>query len=82
VIGNTTPYGVLIWPTYTERSLTVTLYSTRYATGEQTAQSEAPFGPNGCKRVTTERTRHFVDGTAKVDKVYAVYRPSEGVQCR
>ncbi|MEN3273346.1 MAG: hypothetical protein V7636_2107 [Actinomycetota bacterium] len=82
VIGNSSPYGVLIWPTYTERSLTVSLYSTRYATGEQTAQAQAPFGSNGCTRVTTERTRHFVDGTTKVDKVYAVYRPSEGVQCR
>ena len=82
VLGNSTPYGVLIWPTYTDRSLTVTLYSTRFATGEQTGQSKAPFGPNGCTRVTTERTRRFVDGTTKVDKVYAVYRPSEGVQCR
>jgi vancomycin resistance protein YoaR len=82
VIGNSTPYGILVWPTYTDTSLTVTLYSTRYASGEQTAQSQAPFGPNGCTRVTTERTRHFVDGTTKVDKVYAVYRPSEGVQCR
>jgi vancomycin resistance protein YoaR len=82
VIGNSTPYGVLIWPTYTSTSLTVSLYSTRYATGEQTAQSQAPYGSNGCTRVTTERTRHFVDGTTKVDKVYAVYRPSEGVQCR
>jgi vancomycin resistance protein YoaR len=82
VIGNSTPYGVLIWPTYTGTSLTVTLYSTTYAHGEQTAQSQAPTGPNGCVRVTTERTRTYVDGTTKTDKVYAVYRPSEGVQCR
>ncbi len=81
VIGNSTPYGVLIWPTYTGTSLTVSLYSTRYATGEQTGQTKAPFGSHGCTRVTTERTRHFVDGTTRVDKVYAVYRPSEGVQC-
>ncbi|MBW3644771.1 MAG: VanW family protein, partial [Actinobacteria bacterium] len=38
VIENTTPHGVLIWPTYTDSSITVTLYSTRYATGEQTGQ--------------------------------------------
>jgi vancomycin resistance protein YoaR len=81
VIGNSTPYGVLVWPTYTETSLTVTLYSTRFVHGEQAAQSQAPVGPNGCIRVTTERTRTYVDGTTKKDKVYAVYRPSEGVQC-
>ncbi len=32
-IENNTPYGVLIWPTYTETSITVHLYSTRFATG-------------------------------------------------
>ena len=29
-IKNTTPYGVLIWPTYTDTSITVHLYSTHY----------------------------------------------------
>lgn len=81
VIGNSTPHGVLIWPTYTDTSLTITLYSTKYAHGEQTAQSEAPVGVAGCKRVTTTRTRTYVGGDTKVDKVYAVYRPAEGVQC-
>jgi vancomycin resistance protein YoaR len=81
VIGNSTPYGVLIWTSYTDTSLTVTLYSTRYAHGEQTAQSEAPVGSAGCKRVTTTRTRTYVDGHTDTDKVYAVYRPAEGVQC-
>ena len=81
VIGNETPHGVLIWPTYTDTSLTVTLYSTRYARGEQTAQSEAPVGVAGCTRVTTERTRTYVDGRTEVDKVYAVYRPGEGIKC-
>ena len=81
VIENSTPHGVLIWPSYTNTSVTVTLYSTRYARGEQTGQTEAPVGTAGCKRVTTERTRTYVDGHTAVDKVYAVYRPSEGVQC-
>lgn len=79
VIENDTPYGVLIWPTYTDTSLTVTLYSTPYATGEQTDQSEAPAG--NCTRVTTERTRTYVDGRTDVDEVYATYRPEEGVDC-
>ncbi|MCU1378752.1 MAG: hypothetical protein JWN29_1735 [Acidimicrobiales bacterium] len=79
VISNTTPYGVLIDTSYTSTTLTVTLWSTKYATGAQTAQSEAPLG--NCKRVTTERTRTYVDGHTKVDHVYATYRPAEGVKC-
>ncbi len=79
VIENNTPYGVLLWPTYTPSSVTMTLYSTPFATGEQTAQSERPAGE--CTRVTTERTRTFVDGRTEVDEVYATYRPEEGVDC-
>ena len=30
---NNTPYGIMIWTSYTDTSLTVTLYSTPYATG-------------------------------------------------
>lgn len=81
VISNTTPYGVLIDTSYTSTSLTVTLWSTRYATGAQTNQSESPVGTSGCKRVKTERTRTYVDGRTKVDNVYATYRPAEGVRC-
>jgi vancomycin resistance protein YoaR len=81
VIANTTPYGVLVDTSYTGTSLTITLWSTRYATGAQTNQSRAPVGTNGCTRVKTERTRTYVDGHTKVDFVYATYRPKEGVQC-
>lgn len=81
-IGNPYDYGVLVWPTYTDTSLTVTLYSTRVARGEQTAQTMTPVGPNGCVRVKTERTRTYVsDGHTAKDAVFATYRPSEGVQC-
>ncbi len=78
-IKNTTPYGVLIWPSYTGTTITVTLYSTKYAEGQQTGQTEGPRGP--CTRVVTERTRSYVDGTTKKDRVFALYRPEEGVQC-
>ncbi len=57
-IHNETPYGVVIWPTYTNTSVTVSLYSTRYATGEQTAQNPS----SGCGKVTTTRTRTYADG--------------------
>ncbi|MDQ3385280.1 MAG: VanW family protein, partial [Actinomycetota bacterium] len=80
VIENPSPHGVLIWPTYTPSSVTVTLYSTPWARGEQTAQTEAPVG--ACTRVTTTRTRTFVaDGRTAEDKVFATYRPDEGVDC-
>lgn len=80
VVENPTPYGVLIWPTYTPSSVTVTLYSTPWARGEQTAQTEAPVG--ACTRVTTTRTRTFVaDGHTEEDEVFATYRPEEGIDC-
>ena len=79
-IRNNTPHGVLIWPTYTDRTIKVTLYSTRFVVGQQTGQSRAPSG--ACTRVTTERTRTWVaDGRQEVDKVVALYRPAEGVNC-
>lgn len=78
-IENTTPYGVLLWPTYTATSITVTLFSTQHVVGEQTGQSQAPMGR--CTKVTTVRTRTYADGTTKVDEVFATYRPGEGVDC-
>jgi vancomycin resistance protein YoaR len=79
-IENTSPYGVLIWPTYNDTSITVTLYSTKFAEVRQSGQSEAPRG--NCKRVRTERTRTFLaDGRTEVDAVFATYRPAEGVNC-
>lgn len=78
-IKNTTPHGILIWPAYNATSITVTLYSTKFVESTQSGQTEAPRGP--CTRVTTERTRRYLDGTTKVDKVFALYRPAEGVNC-
>jgi vancomycin resistance protein YoaR len=78
-IKNTTPYGVLIWTSYTKTTVTVTLYSTKYVDVEQTGYSEAPRGP--CLRVVTDRTRLYLDGTTKKDRTAALYRPEEGVQC-
>ncbi len=78
-IRNNTPYGVLLWPTYTDTSLTVTLYSTKWVSGEQTGQTTEPKGP--CTRYTTERTRTYVDGHTDTDKVYALYQPADGVKC-
>jgi len=71
-IVNNTPYGVLMWPTYTDTSITMHLYSTRFATGAQTGQST---GTNGsCTTVTTTRTRTFVDGHTENDQFSGYYR--------
>ena len=78
VVRNTTPYGILVWPTYTDTSITVSLYSTKFVNVEQSGQSERENGV--CTRVTTERTRTYLDGRVAVDEVGASYRP-EGLNC-
>jgi vancomycin resistance protein YoaR len=79
-LRNITPYGILIWPTYTDSSVTVSLYSTHFADASQSNQTTAPAGP--CTVVTTERTRHFVDGRTAVDHFTGRYAPAEGVKCQ
>ncbi|MGE3620555.1 MAG: VanW family protein [Acidimicrobiia bacterium] len=78
-IRNNTPYGVMIWTSYTNTSLTVTMYSTPYATAEQTGKSESMNG--NCRVVTTTRTRTFPDGRQENDTFRATYRPGEGQFC-
>lgn len=69
-IHNNTPYGVVIWPTYTSSSITIQLWSTKFATGAQTAQTASK---GRCGRVTTTRTRTFVDGHTDTQKYVANY---------
>ena len=76
---NNTPYGILIWTSYTDTSLTVTLYSTPYATAEQTGITEGRSGR--CRVVTTTRTRTFPDGRTETDTFRARYRPGPGQGC-
>jgi vancomycin resistance protein YoaR len=78
-IRNNTPHGVLIWPTYTGTSITVTMYSTKFVSGEQTNQTTEKKGV--CTAVTTERTRTYVDGRRTVDRFSGLYSPEEGVKC-
>jgi len=68
-ITNNTPYGVVIYPTYTNTSITVQLWSTRYAIGDQTAISKS----GGCGTVKVTRTRLFVDGHSDTDQFSADY---------
>ena len=78
-ITNDTPYGVMIWTSYTDSSITVTLYSTPYATAEQTGISQSPNG--ACTNVSTTRTRTYPDGRTETDTFRATYRPGEGETC-
>ncbi len=79
-IVNSTPYGVLIDTSYTGTSLTITMWSTPFASGEQTGISEG--GSGACDVVTTTRTRTYIDGRSpETDTFSATYRPGEGVSC-
>lgn len=79
-VKNTTPYGVLIWPTYTGTSLTVTLYSSRYFTSvTMSKQTSARQGT--CTAVTSERTRVRLTGEVLVDRTNARYRAGPGLNC-
>ena len=80
VLENNTPYGVMLWPTTNDDSITVRLYSTPWVLAEQTGQSTRTVGTT-CTRVTTERTRTYLeDGRTETDTVWAQYRP-EGLKC-
>jgi vancomycin resistance protein YoaR len=76
---NDTPYGILVWTSYTDSSLTVTLYSTPYGQAEQTNKVESMS--DQCRVVTTTRTITFPDGHKTTDQFKATYRPSAGVGC-
>jgi vancomycin resistance protein YoaR len=78
-IVNSTAYGVLVWPTYTDSSITVHLYSTHVVDVDAGATSDSRQG--NCTRVTQPRTRRYTDGRVEADSVFAVYRPGEGVNC-
>ena len=79
-VRNNSPYGVLVWPTYTGTSITVSLYSTRWV--EEVTQSNQTSTDRGpCKVVTTELTRRWLDGRTAVDRFTGLYAPEEGVSC-
>ena len=80
VVRNSTPYGILIWTSYTSTHIKVSMYSTPYVMSDQTGQTESARG--ACTRVVTERTRTYLDdGHSDTDTVFAVYRPGEGIFC-
>lgn len=77
---NNTPYSMLLWPTSTEESVTVQIYSTLHMTVSQSDQWTEE--EDLCVEVFTERTRAFADGTSTTDIVKALYQPDEGLNCQ
>ena len=69
-IRNDTPHGIVIWPSYTNTSITVQLWSTPWARGEETGKSKS----SGCGSVTTTRTITYPDGSTDNDSFRANYR--------
>ena len=76
---NDTPYGILVWSTSTDSSVTVTFYSTQHAFGQQTGQTEGRSG--NCTTVSTERTITYPDGRTATDSFNARYRDEGQTTC-
>lgn len=79
IVTNVTPYEILVWPTYTENSVTVTFFSTKWVDAWQSDQVQLVSEP--CTRVRTERTRVFPDGQVSIDRFTAFYRPELRMHC-
>jgi vancomycin resistance protein YoaR len=76
---NDTPYGILIDTSYTSTSVTVTMWSTPYASAEQTGISESMSG--NCRVVVTTRTITYPDKPPASDTFRATYRPGPSLPC-
>jgi vancomycin resistance protein YoaR len=76
---NDTPYGILIDTSYTDSSVTVTMWSTPYASGAQVGISESTSGK--CLVVTTTRRITYPDKPTATDTFRATYRPGPGEPC-
>lgn len=79
VIRNNTPYGVLIWTSYTSTSISVQMYSTKHIDVESLEPVTTFSGQ--CRRATTTRVRTYPDASEVRDSVFALYRPGEGLNC-
>ena len=79
VITNPTPFGVLIWNSWTDKSITVDIYSTTNVRVTFEEPTETPL--DQCTRVKTERLRVWQNGSEETDYFFATYRPEEGLNC-
>jgi hypothetical protein len=79
VMTNTTDYPILIWTSYTDESITVSMYSTSHIVVDEIDQRTSRRG--ACTHVETDRQRTYPDGRVVVDTFIADYRPAEGIDC-
>lgn len=79
VMTNTTDYPILIWTSYTDESITVSMYSTKHIEISELDQRTSQRG--ACTHVETDRQRTYADGRVAVDTFLADYRPAEGIDC-
>ncbi len=79
IITNPTPFGVLIWNSWTDDSITVDIYSTSNV--EVTLDEPTEEALDFCTRVKTRRNRIWRDGSEQADHFFATYRPEEGLNC-
>lgn len=79
IITNPTPFGVLIWNSWTDKSVTVDMYSTANVDVQLEKPTERLV--DLCTRVKTERIRTWQDQSVESDYFFATYRPEEGLNC-
>jgi len=79
VIKNPSPYGVMIWPTFTNTEIRVTMYSTKWVDVKANGQDTVANG--SCTVYITKRQRTFLDGRVVNDVTRAQYRANEGQNC-
>ena len=79
IFTNTTSYPILIWTSYTDQSITVSMYSTKHIEIDELDQRTSRRG--ACTHVETDRQRTYPDGNVVVDTFVADYRPAEGIDC-
>ena len=78
-VRNVSPYPILIWPTWTHTSVTVSLYSTSYA--EVNVGSQTFTMLKECEVIETTRVRAYPDSSEEFDKFTARYQPENGIDC-
>lgn len=79
VLTNSTDYPILVWPTYEDTSITVSLYSTKHIEVEEIDQRLSYRGQ--CRQSAIDRQRTYPDGRVVVDTIIAFYRPGDGIDC-
>lgn len=79
VLTNSTDHPVLIWPTYDNTSITVTLYSTQHI--DVVELDQRVTYRRQCRHSEIDRQRTYADGRVVVDTIEANYRPGDGIDC-